>query len=316
MLRNSVMGWFGPLLAGLVAPAAASAGAPAPTQAAVEQAVIVAIPAWHGQKATLLKYLDLTQPFGTASPWALVVVQDPNPPAEPDMEDKGPIVVCLVKTLTPDCIANYVQRWAGAPSWYFEPYHLFDSRVEYAARGQTKPLLLVKTCSARSGDGNCNMRTMLYQYNRRSDSFRKVFANESGGSNNNQAARFVEHGPLQGDVIVDYPTDRAPYAFWVEVYAPRGGGGAYRRILRYRSHTHYADGNPLPVADSEMPAILEQLGLWKPGDPPPVPQPLPANCGRLVLNHGEEWCRNLCVDYGGNACSRFTKSKRGAIRGR
>lgn len=94
----------------------------------------------------------------------------------------------------------------------------------------------------------------------------------------------------------------------IEVYAP-GNSGRYARILRYRSHTGYGDGNPLPVIDSEMPAILERLGLWKPGDALPVPEPLPANCGRLILNRGEEWCRNLCVNYGGNACARFTNAK-------
>jgi hypothetical protein len=65
-----------------------------------------------------------------------------------------------------------------------------------------------------------------------------------------------------------------------------------------------------------MPAIMERSGLWKPGDALPVPQPMPEGCGPLVLNRGEEWCRNLCVNYGGNACSRLTKGKRSAIRNR
>lgn len=319
-----MMGWFGLFLAGLAAPAIGSAGVSSPSRAAVEQAVVAAIPTWHGQKATILKYLDLTQSFDTVSPWALVVAQDPSPPAEPDFEDHGPLAVCFVKVLTPHCMEKYrlhgkwlewYAEYGANLSWYVTAYGLGTADVVYAGEDKAHPLLLLKTASGRSGDGNSNIRTALFDYDRQEDRFRQVFDHLSGGSNNNQAARFVEHGPLQGDVIVDYPTDHAPYVYWIEVYAP-GKSGRYGRILRYRSHTHYADGNPLPVADSEMPEILERLGFWKAGDALPVPQPLPANCGRLVLNRGEEWCRNLCVNYGGNACPRFTKAKRSAIRDR
>lgn len=323
MSHKTVMRRFGLLLAGLAAPAIASAGVPSPTRTAVEQAVIAAIPAWHGQKATILKYLDLARPFGTVSPWALVVAQAPGPAADPNLEDHGPMAVCFVMALRPHCMEKYRLhgKWLGwyakygsYLSWYVTAYDLANAGIVYAGKEKTRPLLLLKTFSGRSGDGNSNIRTALFDYDQQEDRFRQVFEHLSGGSNNNQAARFVEHGPLQGDVIVDYPTERAPYEYWIEVYA-HGKSGQYVRILRYRSRTHYADGNPLPVADSEMPAIMERLGLWKPGDALPVPQPLPANCGKLVLNRGEEWCRNLCVDYGGNACNRFTKSQN-AIRDR
>lgn len=323
MLRKAANGWGVLLALGIFLPSVAAATTPLPKEE-VEQATIAAMPAWHGQKATILKYLDLTRPFDTVSPWALVVAQKPNPPAEPDLEDHGPIAVCLVKVLTPHCMGKYplhgrwlewYAKYGSYLSWYVTAYDLDTAGVVYASKDKTRPLLLLKTYSARSGDGNSNIRTVLFDYDRQEDRFHQVFDHLSGGSNNNQAARFVEHGPLQGDVIVDYPTSNAPFAYWIEVYAP-GKTGQYARILRYRSHTHYGDGNPLPVADSEMPAIMERLGLWRPGDALPVPQPLPANCGRLVLNRGEEWCRNLCVNYGGNACGRFTKAKQSAIRDR
>ncbi|MGH8216356.1 MAG: hypothetical protein ACREPZ_11785 [Rhodanobacteraceae bacterium] len=161
--------------------------------------------------------------------------------------------------------------------------------VVFAGPGRARPLLMLKTCSAHGLNGSCDIRTALFAYAREKDSFRQVFVNDSGGSNNNQAARFVEHGPLQGDVIADYPTDHAPYAYWIEVYAP-GRSGQYARILRYRGHTGYGDGNPLAVADSEMPEILDKLGLWKPSDSLPVPARTPQACGLLVLRRGEEWC--------------------------
>lgn len=293
-------------------------------KAEVERAVIAAIPAWHGQKATILKYLDLTQPFATASPWALVVAQDPSPPAEPDLEDHGPIAVCLVKVLTPHCMEKYplhgrwlkwYAKYGGYLSWYVTAYDLGTAGVVYAGKDKTRQLLLLKTYSARSGDGNSNIRMALFDYDPHEDQFRQVFENFSGASNNNQAARFVEHGPLQGDVIVDYPTDHAPYVYWIEVYAP-GKTGQYARILKYRSHTRYGDGNPLPVADSEMPAIMQRLGLWKPGDALPVPLNMTSGCGRLVLRHAEEWCQKHCQPLPGSDCRRDARSANEAARDR
>ena len=285
------------LLAGLASPSCGRAAAASLPKAEVEQAVVAAIPAWHGQKASILKYLDLTRPFDTASPWALVIVQDPVPSAEPDLEDHGPIATCLVNALVPRCTGTkkaYPTQWP-APSWFFQPYHLFNEKVVYQDHGRTKPLLLIKTCSARGGDGNCNINTVLYQYERTANHFRQVFENSSGGSNNNQAARFVERGPLQGDVIIDYPADHPPYVYWMEVYAA-SKSGRYARILRYRSVTHYGDGNPLPVADSEMPEIMKRLRLWKPGDSLPVPPAdPPPGCTPLVMRHGEEWCKTLRI---------------------
>lgn len=319
MRSKFAIGCFVLLMASWADPSHGRAAATPLPKAEVEQAVIVAIPAWHGRKAIILKYLDLTQSFDAASPWAFAAVQDPKPSTEPDLEDHGPIAVCLVKVLTPRCMEKYPidggwRKWYAEYgdylSWYVKAYELDTAGVVYAGKDKTRPLLLLKTYSGRSGDGNSNIRTALFEYDPREDQFRQVFENLSGGSNNNQAARFIEKGPLQGDVIVSYPTGDAPYAYWIEVYASRESG-QYARILRYRSMTHYGDGNPLPVADSEMAMIMERLRLWKPGDALPVPQPLPANCGRLVLSRGEEWCQNLCFDFDGHACSRIRNAKRG-----
>lgn len=321
MSLNTVVWRLGLMVAGLAAPASA-AGVSSPTRSQIEQAAIAAIPPWHGQKATILEYLDLTQPFDTVLAWSLVVAQDPHPYQDALSQEQNPIAVCLVNALVAHCTESLRKLPVFAPGdaacWaspcYSRTYGMRQTGVVFAGPGRSRPLLLLKVRSVRAPNGSAKVQTILYSYDRKSDRFRDVFVNDGGG-NNNQDARFIEHGPLQGDEIVDFPTEHPPYVYWVEVYAPHGNG-TYRRILRYRSRTHYADGNPLPVADSEMPAIMQRLGLSKPGDALPVPQPAPANCGKLVLNRGEEWCRNLCVNYGGNACSRLTKSRRGAVRGR
>lgn len=314
MRSGFTTGWCTVLAVGLVMPSIATAATVPLPRAKVEQAVISALPEWRGKKAQVIDYLDLTEPFATATPWVLVVAQDRTPPPD-DLAFSGnssPIAVCFVKTLTPTCREDHGH---ASENWFDMTNGLDAATVVFAGRARARPLLMLKTGSAHGLNGNHDIRTVLFEYDRKTNGFRPVFVNDSGGSNNNQGARFVEYGPLQGDVIVDYPTDHAPYTYWIEVYAP-SKSGQYARILRYRGRTGYGDGNPLPVADSEMPEIMERLGSWKPGDALPVPAQMPSDCGQLVMRGGEEWCRNLCQPLPGTDCGHSTQVSRSEIRDR
>lgn len=291
MRSKFVIWWCAVLAVGLVFPNLANAVTTSLSQAQAEHAVVDALPIWHGKRAQIFKYVDLTQVFATTTPWALVVAQNPGPSAR-EWTDHGPIAVCLVGGLDPrypQCTGAYWLKGDEGMAWFAQPYRLVAARVVRAGPHKTRPLLLVQTCSVPGGNGSCSIRTSLYQYVGNVSSFLRVFVHDSDGSNNNQAARFVEEGPLQGDVIVDYPTEDAPYTYWIEVYGPRKSG-PYARILRYRGRTGYGDRNRLPVADSEMPEILHRLGLWQPGEALPVPPRMPKNCTRLFMRQGEEWC--------------------------
>jgi hypothetical protein len=254
----------------------------------VDRSVIAALSHQGVTKPTVISHIDLTGPFGTESQWTFVVVQDgAKPPTE--LEDHGPIYLCFVKAANPDCALHmYPQVRTDLPE-FDTPYHLFSGSVVYADQNKSRPLLLLKVCGAISGDGDCGIATALYAYDKGTDRFVRAFLNLTG-RNNNEATRFVESGPLQGDVIVDNPTENAPYTYWIEVYRA-GDSGQYGRILRYRGHTGYSDGNPLAVADSEMPEILRRLGLRQPGDPLPVPAHMPQGCRDLYMRHGVEWCK-------------------------
>ncbi|HTX77959.1 MAG TPA: hypothetical protein VMD29_17245 [Terracidiphilus sp.] len=254
----------------------------------VDRSVVSALSHQGITKPKVIAHIDLTEPFGTATQWTFVAVQDGGPPVD-DSEDHGPILLCLVKAASPDCALHLYQKVRSEMSWFDTPYHLFAGTVVYAKHGRSGPLLLIQVCGAEGPNGNCGVATALYRYDGETDRFIRVFLNLTG-RNNNQATRFVESGPLQGDVIVDEPTENAPYTYWVEVYRA-GDSGQYERILRYRGHTGYSDGNPLAVADSEMPEILRRLGMWEPGDPLPVPAHLPKGCSDLLMRHGEEWCK-------------------------
>lgn len=253
----------------------------------IDQSVIAALQHQGAAKPKVISHIDLTQPFATVTQWTFVVAQEGAPPTD-EIEDHGPIHVCLVKANTPDCSENLYQASKEQPP-FDAPYQLLASNVVYAGQNRSNPLLYVQLCGAEAVNGNCGKATALYRYERGGDRFIRVFRNLTG-RNNNEATHFVEHGQLQGNVIVDYPTENAPYTYWIEVYRPNESG-EYVQVLRYRGRTGYGDGNPLAVADSEMPEILSHLGLWKPGDALPVPAHLPGVCSRLYMRLGEEWCK-------------------------
>jgi hypothetical protein len=231
---------------------------------------------------------DLTSPFAATSAWTLVIARDNATPLEiSDLESRGPIAICFVKDLAADCSEKLYRAGPSEPRWFATPFDIRDSRIVYAGPGKTRPLLLLKACGARGGDGNCSIATGIFDYDRGTDRFYRVFGNVTG-SNNNQETRFVESGPLLGNVVVARPTNDAPYAYWIEIYR-MADSGRYSRVFGYRSRTRYADGNALAVIDSDMPEMLHRLGLWRPGDPLPVPDNMP-RCTHPVMRKGEEWC--------------------------
>lgn len=263
---------------------------------AIDRAVISKVSSQFGINSRIITHLDLTQPFQTKSRWTLVAVKQPD--EESSAEDgvgnrRGAISLCFVQNSEPDCSEEmFLAKYREAKiSFDYGPgpfYELFTSGVVFAGPGKTLPLLRIKTCTMSGANGNCGVSTFLFAYDRKADAFRVVFFNMMG-RNNNQEARFVENGPLLGSVIAAYPTNDAPFVYFVEVYR-RISDGEYSRVLRYRGNTRYGDGNPLAVIDSEMPETLRRLGLWKTGNALPVPPRMPKRCTRLVMRKGVEWC--------------------------
>ena len=99
-------------------------------------------------------------------------------------------------------------------------------------KNKSGPLLFLKVCGAvgRQRQLYFAIATALYTYNKGADHFIRVFLNQTG-RNNNEATRFVESGPLQGDVIVNNPTEDAPYTYWIEVYRAEDSGAVWARFF-------------------------------------------------------------------------------------
>lgn len=252
----------------------------------INQSVISSLPKSNGKSASITADLDLTRPFETRTQWTLVAAILPGSHfngADAGPVDGGALAQCFVDNLTPHC--TY-----GTPKddsdWFSTPIEFYSANIVFRGAKNTHPLLMIKTGSAHGADGGHSIFTELFSYNRQSNRFELAFSN-STSSNNNQETRFIDHGPLRGDVIVADPTSSAPFGYWISVYSANAKDGYSRSVLRYRSATHYGDRNHLAVIDSEMPGILRRMGLWKPGDPLPAP----AGCSHPVLRHGEEWCQ-------------------------
>jgi hypothetical protein len=231
--------------------------------------------------------IDLAGPFATRSPWRFMATQGPDvdDPNYPGEKAPGAVHLCLRRDASAPCDPQ-LREILRAPTQgddYFQPHYLNKARLVRIATGA--PLLLVQTASFHGGDGDQLILTQALVYRPGSDGFVRLYDHLTG-RNNNQEVRFIESGPLKGDIISAEPTENAPFGFWIAVDA-LARGRAYRQVLRYRSATHYGDGNPLAVIDSEMANIEQRLGLWRPG----APLPLPARrCPRPRLVHMELWC--------------------------
>jgi hypothetical protein len=236
---------------------------------------------------------DLTKPFHTRSPWRFVVTEGPQVKDYGDVDAPGKLIICLQKGTTGSCISDPVnlplRKTTPDDPIAWEPHYLIAVKVIYPQGPKAAPFLLIVTGSLLSGDSDQIVSTLLITYDAEKDAFRRVYG-KSTGHNNNQEIRFIPDGPLRGSVITAEPQEYLPYGYWIVVnrLTPER---AYRQVLRYASATRYNDGNPLAVIDSEMPNIERRLGLWKPGEPLPVPSDAGGKpCRRATLRHDELWC--------------------------
>ncbi len=249
-----------------------------------------ASPAYHPDPQAT--QLDLQQPFHARTPWRLVVTEGTPVKDYGDNDAPGALTLCLQRgpsgACLPDPVAPPLRDTSdGSPAW--EPHYLLTAKVVYPRGPRAAPFLLLVTASLSSGDGDQLVATQLVAYDPDHDAFRRVYSGTTG-HNNNQEIRFVTDGPLRGSVITAEPQDRRPFGYWVTV-EKLTPANTYRQVLRFLSATHYGDGNPLAVIDSEMPTIWRRLGLWKTGQALPVPATVGGKACRMPrLKDSEPWC--------------------------
>lgn len=222
------------------------------------------------------------------SAWRLTATQGPEVP-DPVMDEgtvPGAIRLCLSKDGGRSCspaLPNLLALSHGPGDTYSDAHYLNDARIVYPREGS--PLLLVGVSSIHAVNNDQRVGFAALTYDKAKDGFTLAYRAQTG-RNNNQEIRYMESGPLRGAIIWAEPTSDAPFGFWITVSKP-GANGIYTQALRYRSATRYGDGNPLAAIDSDMPNILQRLGLWHPGMKLPVPN---AKCTTPHLKAGALWC--------------------------
>ncbi len=261
-------------------------------QAVVASVVALALATAIGaQSISVISDIDLSSPFATSEGWRFIATQAPpvagDNTASGDQEP-GQIQLCLRPAPSAPCDAR-LQNTLRAPTsksdYFTQPHYLDAVRIVYP-RGRTDPpLLFVQAGSLHSGDGDQLVSTQMLAYEDSQNRFVRIYQYTTG-RNNSQEVRYIGSGSLKGDVISVDPTENAPYGYWVTVsiLTPQY---TYKTVLHYRSATHYGDGNPLAVIDSEMPNIEQRLGYWKAGMSLPVPL---GACLKPRLIRMELWC--------------------------
>ena len=237
----------------------------------------------------IIASIYLARLFETRTPWRFIATQDPDVNIEiSDPRDMlpGEIKLCLTNDDGKTCRADFRHAMSigGELDLYSDPHYLNKVEVVHL-RENGRSFLLLQIASLPSVDGDSINVTRVLKYDRANDRFVDVYRHLTG-HNNNQEVRYIASGPLRGAIISAEPTENAPFGYWVTVNRV-GPTTTYRPVLRYRSATRYGDGNQLPVIDSEMPAIRERLGLWRRGQPLPLPSD---GCAKPQLRKMELWC--------------------------
>jgi len=245
----------------------------------------------QSKTSSVISNIDLSRPFSTGEPWRLIVNQRPPVAGEETGyggDEPGRIQLCLRATLSAPCdpqLLNVLYAESSSDDYINQPHHLNAVKIVYPRGSSESPLLFVQTASMHGANGNQAVLTQVLAYEHSQSRFVRIYQ-FSINTNNNGEVRYIASGSLRGDIISVEPTDNAPYCYWVTVngLTPQY---TYKSLLRYRSATHYGDGNPLAVIDSEMPNIQQRLGYWRSGMALPLPS---GACPRPRLIHMELWC--------------------------
>ena len=245
-------------------------------------------PASSSAPDSVVSAIDLSKPFATRSPWRFTATQGPaiQDPIFDGGTVPGRIRLCIASQ-TQSCRPDLAKTlsYGLSDDIFDEPHFLLRADIVHPRGPAGRALFLLRFGSLLSANGDQRIATTLLAYDRAKDGFGQIFTHVTG-HNNNQEVRYVDHGLLEGAVIVAEPTENAPYGFWITVNR-LSSSYSYQQVLRYRSATRYGDGNPLAVIDSDMPNIQRRLGLWRPGKPLPLPA---RGCARPRLVHMELWC--------------------------
>jgi hypothetical protein len=233
--------------------------------------------------------IDLSKPFDLPPGASFTATQGAAvPDAYGDAEQEAGLVhLCVQTAQSAPCAPDldHLLITPGDKDPTAGAHYLEVAEVVHPRGINAAPLLHIQVASIHAGNGSQGRAAVMLAYRLPDHRFEPIVTKVVGG-NRNQEIRYIASGPLRDNVITVEPTDDPPFGYWVTVNGLTRDY-RYKQVLRYRSATHYGDGNSLAVIESEMPNILRRLRLWRPGQPLPLPK---SACARPRLVKTELWC--------------------------
>jgi hypothetical protein len=173
-------------------------------------------------------------------------------------------------------------------------YNVYHWLRTYPAIGTPKAALVVADVAWTGGGSGEPTGPIVWRYDQNSNRFRRIFVAIEQPSSNGEV-RFIDYGPLAGDVILDQLTRSWPYRYQITVYRLTEAV-RYNEVISYAGQSKEGDGNTLAVIDAEMPEIEFRLSIPNSFQKPPVipSEYVPSTCaGRIYLKQKLEWCDYL-----------------------
>lgn len=165
----------------------------------------------------MIASIDLAGAVHTRSGWRLTITQAPpiaNPFGSGDDQVPGAVTLCLHKAASGPCDPQLQNRlYDSSDTALFAERHYLNRAAVVHPRGRSgASLLLVSTASLHSGDGDQAVMTQALRYQPGPDRFVRAYEHWMG-TNKNQEVRYIESGPLAGDIVAVDRAESVPLAY-------------------------------------------------------------------------------------------------------
>jgi len=184
------------------------------------------------------------------SGWQVVVAQAPKK----HKGAPGPVEYCFAKVEDVNCSVV----WFGGN---------IDLGMEVKPDEKLGTQVIIGRTASKFGPSRYRVQTVVWAYSASDDWYEVIFAHESNRCIHD-GTRYIEEGPLAGDIVISERTSRRPWPYVITVFEP-SADGHYHNILAYEGQSRWHDGNRLEVIDAETLEIEKRLNVWKAGDPLP-----------------------------------------------
>jgi len=233
---------------------------------------------------TIVKDIDLRSLYHLTNEWHLIVYQAPSTSYQTPVPAGliSPKITSKTITQVDDGLIKFcfleidaktqLHCWPKSGDDLGFNNNLLSLEPFATARFLSQPVIIAKANGMGGtgfmAPGQAVTTTMIWTFDPLQGQFVLAFENTSN-PNNNEETRFIENGPMAGDVVVATELaqkgairlNKSPFAYGIAVYRFSSASQRFMQILTFAGHSVYDDGDPRAVIDSDMPDTLRLLGL-------------------------------------------------------